>query len=881
MRKGKRIIIRRIFIYCLPFSFILSFHSAFGQLNEDFSSGSLTTNNWTGDTALFIVNTSLQLQLNDLNAGSSNLSTIKNSVVTGDSTQWSFNFSYDFSPSASNFAEFVLAADNPDLENYFGYYLKLGGISGADDAIELYRRDGSSSELLISGMIGKLGTSTVNAAVRCTRDSENNWTLELDENGGSNYSVEGFVTDDTYTIGNEIGIKCQYSSTRADKFFFDNINIGPAYVDDDPAQLLNFSIVNQNELAFDFNESLLSSSLDPENFVLDPNIGYSSINFTNVEESKITILLSGNLEDGQIYNLTLSGIEDLFSNQFIDTTLTFDFIKIESPNSNDILINEFMADPTPSVGLPEIEFIELYNRSDKNFQLGELTLADGNSEIPISNYILKKGEYVILFKDESTDVYASLVNKIPLSNFPTLGNSNDEITLYDNAGEIINSIEYDLSWYNDLNRNDGGYSIERIDPNRPCLEQNNWQASISNLGGTPGSANANLDLTIEEIPFAFAKISPVQSNVLSVVFNRSLNSNILGQIDLFEVEGFIPTGIVALSDQFNAFEISFDQSFEINTLYELCLNQGYVNCENIPVGTTICSNFGIPIQPQLGDILINELLPNPATGGSDFVEIINTTDNIFNLNNLFLAKLDSNGLPDQINPISNDFIMLPNDLVVLTENPADILARYTVPKPNNLIEMDLPTFDDKEGNVILMLSDFPTQIDLDQLDYFEDWHNPLLDIKDGVSLERISLIEETNNPANWRSASEQANFATPTGANSQSILVPEDVESPFFFDKKRLSPDDDGFEDFLAINYQEPSGDFLVNIKIYDIQGRLVKEVANNFSAGKQAFFRWDGDGIDGKKSRMGIYLLWMERFSGNGVVERFTEQIVLAEKLN
>jgi len=881
MEKSIEFYIRRSFIYCLPILLSLSFQNLYAQLDEDFSSGSLSTNNWSGDTDLFIINGDEQLQLNNTDPESNNLTTLRNSVTTGDSTHWSFSFSYDFSPSSSNYAEFVLAADNPDFDNYFGYFIKLGGISGADDAVELFRKDGNSQTLLLSGSMGTLGTSTVNATIRCIRDNNGNWTLELDEQGGSDFTLEGTVFDNTYPLGNEIGLRCQYSSTRADKFFFDDFLIGPAYSDDDPAQLLDFEIVTENQLRLTFNEPLATNSLQSTNFGLIPNSNFSSIGFANSENSQIQLTMNDVLVDGQQYELTIKNIEDLASNVLGDTILTFDYLKIENPAVNDIVINEIMADPTPSVGLPEVEFIELFNRSDKNFQLGAMTFADASSEFVITDYVLEKGAYVILYKEDGANSYPTLNNKIGISNFPAIGNSGDELTLYDNVGIPINAVNYDISWYNNVDRDEGGYSLELIDADRICLGSNNWQASTSNLGGTPGSKNANTDLNIEEIPFRIEKIFPLQSNSISIVFNRALSTDVLTQTEVFQADGFVTNSVIALSNQLDVFEVSFDRDFEINTVYEFCLKSGAKDCEGDPISSDICKKFGVPIQPKVGDILINEILPNPATGGSDFLELINPTNNIYDLGNLFLANVDSNDVPDQVNPITDQFIMLPNDLIVLTENPVDILARYSVPVPGNIIEMDLPTFGDKDGTAILMLSDFPAQLDLDRLDYSEDWHNPLLDIKDGVSLERISVLDETKNASNWRSASQTSNFATPTGENSQSIEVPENSESPFSFEQKRLSPDDDGFEDFLGITYQESEGDFLINIKIFDIQGRLVKELANNFSAGRQAFFRWDGDVEDGSKGRMGIYILWLERFSSEGLVERFTEQIVLAEKLN
>ncbi|MDP5139238.1 MAG: lamin tail domain-containing protein, partial [Spirosomaceae bacterium] len=65
----------------------------------------------------------------------------------------------------------------------------------------------------------------------------------------------------------------------------------------------------------------------------------------------------------------------------------------------ELLITEIMADPTPSRGLPEIEFLEVYNSSNKPLQLSEYTLYYNTFQTNIPSKVLLPNEYAILVRN--------------------------------------------------------------------------------------------------------------------------------------------------------------------------------------------------------------------------------------------------------------------------------------------------------------------------------------------------------------------------------------------------------------------------------------------------------------------------------------------------
>ena len=121
-------------------------------LQDNFSDGNFTTNPiWTGDAADFIINSSLQLQSDNLGVSSSSeLSTV---AAIQDSTIWEFYVQMDFAPSTSNYALVYLQSDNANLSNTSnGYYLRIGS-SGSTDSIEIYRLDAGVSTKVFGGAV--------------------------------------------------------------------------------------------------------------------------------------------------------------------------------------------------------------------------------------------------------------------------------------------------------------------------------------------------------------------------------------------------------------------------------------------------------------------------------------------------------------------------------------------------------------------------------------------------------------------------------------------------------------------------------------------------------------------------------------------------------
>ena len=856
---------------------------SFSQFMDDFSIDTINTDIWFGDLVNFTVNGAHELQLFDEDPLQPT-SSIWSEVSIGDSTNWTFYYRQDFSASGSNFSKIYLSSSNSDLSGELnGYFIKLGGITGDADRVELYRQTGMDTELLISGKDSMLAMVPSEGRIQVRRNNAGLWTLLADYTGGNNFTVEGTATDQTHPFGAYFGIYCKYSSSRSDLFFFDDILISPLFVDTRPPEVVDLRAVDELHLNLLFDEPLDKASAElVSNYQLSPAVAIASALQNPANEAAVQLTFASPLTSQQAYDVQILGVADKNGNPQTNQVVSFTFNKIEDAAPFDILINEIFADPSPVIGLPETEYLELYNRSEKIINLENFILADNTSELVLPDQLLFPEQHLILYKTGTGD-FSAFGDTLPISNFFGLGNSFDDLVLYDPNGEVVHAVFYQKSWYQNNGKAEGGFSLELINPRVPCSFRDNWIVSASTLGGTPGQENSVLDKTATSDDLDLFRVFPLfGGNRVELIFNKSLDLATAADINNYEIDGIPITAAEASPVLFNQVILTLGTFLETKTVYTLRVKNTFTDCVGASAPSELVTQFGLPEAYGAGDIIINEVLFNPQVGGVDFVELYNRSEKIVDISNLLLANRDDNSEINQVAPVFSNYLLLPDQYVVLTTNPVDIQSRYTVENPKAFVTLsNLPSFPDTTENVIIYFNQDNESVFVDEFKYSAEFHNPLLADKNGVSLERIFPNSETQDPSNWHSAAEKVGFATPTYRNSQDgedLSLGEDLVSiPY----TTFSPDSDGFRDFLSIQYQTPESGFLANVRIFDVKGRLVKTLTQNELLGTQGILQWDGTTAEGSKARVGIYLLWIELFHPDGTVVYFKENCVLAGQLN
>jgi hypothetical protein len=523
-----------------------------------------------------------------------------------------------------------------------------------------------------------------------------------------------------------------------------------------------------------------------------------------------------------------------------------------------------MADPSPVIGLPEAEFVELFNRSANPIDLQNWKLSDGPTSATLPHYILMPGTQCIIVPTSAAVLF---LGAISVANFPSLNNTGDNIIIKNSAGITVDSITYTQVWYHSDEKQDGGWSLEVIDPENICEEEGNWTASENGQGGTPGSPNSvlanNPDLTGPLVESVFVN----NSNTLEIFFNEKLDGNELVNATSVPLLNF---SSIVYSSSLRKLMITTPTSFQGSMPYLLTLSNVYDCSGNALENKTV--QFVLPEVAEQGDLLINEILFNPKTGGVDFIEVYNNSNKHISFKKWSLANMNAD-IPINLKELEVNFVIAPKSFQVFTADPAILKAHYPRTIGDVCVTTTLPSMPDDEGSTALVDSLGKT---IDFFFYADAFHVPFLKDKEGVSLERISLTSATNNANNWRSASQAENFATPGYRNSASSDGSASPEGDVLVEPEIFSPQASP-QDFTKISYRFNQSGYVANATILDQQGRAIKVLANNEVLGTEGFFRWDGDRDDGGRARAGYYVAWVEVFNASGLVNTFRKRVLIA----
>jgi len=548
-------------------------------------------------------------------------------------------------------------------------------------------------------------------------------------------------------------------------------------------------------------------------------------------------------------------------------------------NRFDIVITEIMADPTPQVGLPNAEYLELKNISSTPFNLSGWRISDASGTATITtNFVLQPDSVVILCSNSNVATFSAFGRAIGVTSFPSLDNDGDQLTLRSPQNKVIHAIVYTTEWYANEAKKDGGWSLEMIDPKNPCSGKQNWKASANNLGGTPGKINSVNGNNIDQTPPQLQRAYALDSVTVVLVFDEFLDSTSASAALNYSANGLTIIGANAIAPLFNTVQIKFSSPLQRTIVYNLTASN-VTDCKGNAIGSFNKTKIGLADDALANHVIINEILFNPRTGAYDYVELYNRSNRIVDASKLYVANRNSSGVVSSLKKLSEQsFYLFPGEYIVVTEDAINLEMQYHVKNRDGVLTVSsLPSFPDDKGTVVVLNLNGDR---VDELSYDDDWHFALIANKDGVALERIDPDAPSQNKSNWHSAATTAGYGTPTYVNSQYRKI-DAVDAAITLSTKIFSPDHDGLDDVLIMQYGVKEIGYVANVTIFDASGRMVRYLVKNDLLGLKGSWTWDG--LDEKKAKLpiGTYILHTEIFNLQGKREQFRNTVVLARKLN
>ncbi|MCF8301774.1 MAG: lamin tail domain-containing protein [Bacteroidales bacterium] len=220
-----------------------------------------------------------------------------------------------------------------------------------------------------------------------------------------------------------------------------------------------------NTYAIEWTYANLSGQLDillkngPDEWVLAESVP--------VEEGSWQWTVSGSLPEDDQYVIELAG-------EGISDESDASFSIQEMPGAYDPVITEIMYNP-PESGQDSLEFIEIYNPGSTSIDMTGYYFSEGIS-YTFPGVILEPGSIVLIAKNG--DAFQNTFGIEAMEwNSGALSNSGEAVELKDQAGNLVDLVDYDDGGSWPSQPDSYGPSLEIIDPENENDDPANWKAS--------------------------------------------------------------------------------------------------------------------------------------------------------------------------------------------------------------------------------------------------------------------------------------------------------------------------------------------------------------------------------------------------------------------
>ncbi len=833
------------------------------QYSFDFHNSGDFPGQWLGDTMDFVSEKGF-LRLKAPSPGASQIFFPYEKL---DSARWVIQYRMDFAPSDQNYLEIDLYRSDSAAVPALRYTIRIGE-NGKNDPIHFTKyskgkilKEKSSSDSLVA--------ANSSAGILTVQYANNMWKARFFPRGSA-VSYPVFQLSDSFRITDgRFGLTCTYTKTRRDKFYFDHIAIGTAPQDTLSPRMLRGQAWSPYVLDIEMSEAIDTTIFDINSLEMVPGIPEKSISY---RDKHLLLTSKDSIPAGRSYMILAKGLMDRAGNRTPVDSLRVRWVYTSPVAAFDVIFNEIMADPTPQVNLPDAEYIEIFNRSDKFIDLSELYLSDEGHSVSLPDDTMPPKTFLILTRPGDSVRLASYGKTIGVKGFPGLQNEGERLVLTDYLTNIIDRIRYKTSMHQNKQKRNGGWSLELRHPQLVCSGGIAWHSSIDLNGGTPGKPNSKSSLSPVLSGPELENILVNGASHIALHFNQKLSPHLsLEETDMELSNAMHPREYQVDPYDMKWLNIGFDENIEAGKVYRISIRSGLENCIGKVQDIELSAPFAKSVSPVRGDLLINEILFNPYPDASDFVEFINVSSKVLDLAGLRIANISERDT-FIIHPHLNN-VLFPGQIIALTKDPEQLRVLYHVPDTAFIVPAALPDWNDDKGNISVFQSHFGSMSLLDQMNYTAEMHSSDYEDVEGVSLERIDLLSPSGNVSNWQSGVSFTHYATPGYSNASSLEKTSPSghkKEKIFLDKTRFNPGAEGIAGMLGIHYllQGNSGRFACSV--YDMGGQLIKNISGAQPVGSRGFVFWDGLDRDNIPCDTGVYIILAALYeAGTGVYTR------------
>ncbi len=245
-------------------------------------------------------------------------------------------------------------------------------------------------------------------------------------------------------------------------------------------------------------------------------------------------------------------------------------------------------------------------------------------------------------------------------------------------------------------------------------------------------------------------------------------------------------------------------------------------------------------------LVINEIMFNPINSEPEWIELLNNTNSPI-LNSSFLISDPTKIYSFKIDSLGE------NRYCILVKDTNLIKQHRQIPDTALLIQAKIPSLNNDKDSLRLFTAD---TVEIDSFFYKGTWSAK------GISLERADPNLTANNENNLKQC-KSIDSATCGKLNScfQSSHIDTTIANDITIGPNPFSPNSTKGKSKCVINISSDKVIRKLNIKIYNLQGSLIKTILDetNLMKSGKFIYEWDGTNENGFIQQVGVYPILIE----------------------